>query len=128
MAHQHCHCIPWDYIKNNIQEVQECDIFGRNCFFDKMQNLTKSLENPCDHCIEGCDYIHYNKEIVKQEKIVSLNEIGFRYFSNLNGDKCFGTHRAICEIAKDVNNTFKVVMDRLTEFGFSVMGWGCSIE
>ena len=125
LAHEHCHCIPWDYLKNNIQEVQECDIFGRNCFFDKMENLTKSSENPCDHCVEGCDYIHYNKEIVKQEKIVSADEkTDWRYLSHLNGEKCFGTHRAMCDIVKDVNNTFKVVMDRLTVLRFGEFHWG----
>ena len=30
-----CFCIPWDFLSNT--DVQECDVFGRTCFFDAMK-------------------------------------------------------------------------------------------
>ena len=47
----------------------ECDIFGRACFYNAMKNLTQSPFDSCTQCIDECDYIQYNKEIVSMKVI-----------------------------------------------------------
>ena len=46
-----CKCIPWDFIHFGQQfkiPDTECDVFGRACFFNAMEDLTKSPdENLC---------------------------------------------------------------------------------
>ena len=31
-----CQCIPWDFMHNT--EMSECDVFGRTCFLNVMEN------------------------------------------------------------------------------------------
>ena len=50
-----CFCIPWDFL--SITDVQECDVFGRTCFFDAMKISAKSANDSCNHCIKECDFI-----------------------------------------------------------------------
>ena len=42
-AYQVCKCVPWDFA-NKIMEGKECDIFGRTCFFNKIENLTHMFD------------------------------------------------------------------------------------
>ena len=42
LAEKMCKCIPWDYLHN--KKSVECDIFGRTCFYNAMENLTISTE------------------------------------------------------------------------------------
>ena len=63
-----CQCVPWDF-ENAISESTECDIFGRTCFFNVMENMTHSRDEFCYHCIEECDWIKYRRRIIGSESI-----------------------------------------------------------
>ena len=94
IATEICKCIPWDFIQNS--KANECDVFGRTCFYNTMKNLTKFPENFCKQCIEECDYIKFNKQIIKEEKFadISNKKWKFQYWKNVipsNTRKCFGS-------------------------------------
>ena len=60
MAQDLCHCIPWDFVYANSNK-NECDVFGRTCFFSAIRNISQSHKNECSHCMEKCNYIQYHK-------------------------------------------------------------------
>ena len=70
LAMNFCHCIPWDFM-TNITKKNECDVFGRTCFFNAIKNLTQSEVSQCIHCRKACDHITYSKKITKQNPIGS---------------------------------------------------------
>ena len=68
MAFDNCKCIPWDFV-NKINGAEECDIFGRTCFFNMIETLTHGSGHNCQHCIEECDWVRYRKVVVEAEKL-----------------------------------------------------------
>ena len=68
LAIDSCGCIPWDFLTSK-ENVQECDIFSRKCFFNKMENLTHDPRNFCPRCIDECDKIEFRKEIVEEKSL-----------------------------------------------------------
>ena len=73
LATEICKCIPWDFIQKS--KVNECDVFGRTCFYNTMKNLTKGLQNFCKHCVKECDYIKFNKQIIKDKIFADIDNI-----------------------------------------------------
>ena len=70
-AFETCFCVPWDFTKN-VKHAKECDIFGRTCFFNKIANLTHTMErDSCSHCEDECDWIQY-KRVVKEKQSIKL--------------------------------------------------------
>ena len=63
-----CQCAPWDFMHRSSEE--ECDVFGRTCFYHAMEQLTGAHDDPCTHCIPGCNHMKYKKEIVEKKKMV----------------------------------------------------------
>ena len=68
-AYKICQCLPWDFV-NTISESTECDVFGRTCFFNVMENMTHSRDEFCSHCIEECDWVKYRRKIIGSESIM----------------------------------------------------------
>ena len=63
-----CKCIPWDFMHNT--QAKECDLFGRTCFYNAMEELTKSNQSHCKEClIKECDHTTYEAIITKEKKI-----------------------------------------------------------
>ena len=50
-------------VQDSFATTNECDVFGRTCFFNAMKNLTLFDADECKYCINTCDFIHYDKEI-----------------------------------------------------------------
>ena len=67
-ASDKCKCIPWDFFQKE-KHYQECDIFGRTCFFAEFDNLTHFPGNICSHCLEECNKIEFHRKILKEEKL-----------------------------------------------------------
>lgn len=67
-AYETCRCIPWDFV-NNLQDANECDIFGRTCFFNMIETLTHGSNENCTHCIDECDFVRYRRRITEQSSI-----------------------------------------------------------
>ena len=67
-AFENCHCLPWDFV-NKINGSKECDIFGRTCFFNKMENLTHMVDESCSHCIEECEWIKYRRKVLSSKSL-----------------------------------------------------------
>ena len=63
-----CQCAPWDFM--HISNEEECDVFGRTCFYRAMEKLTRDQDDPCSHCIPGCDQMKYKKEITEVKQIM----------------------------------------------------------
>ena len=63
-----CQCAPWDFM--HISSKEECDVFGRTCFYHAMEKLTRDQNDPCSHCIPGCDRMKYKKEIMEVKQIM----------------------------------------------------------
>ena len=114
LAMEQCKCIPWDFISRN--KSQECDVFGRTCFFQSMENLTQFPKDPCTHCVLECDYVDYIKEITTKKLITVKEEDQYMADKFINGEnlRCFpDKSKAICkgtngfiEFFYDENNTF----------------------
>ena len=112
MAIEMCNCAPWDFI--HISHKSECDVFGRTCFFNAMENFTVSPIKYCNHCIDECDYIKYSRVITKQKKLQQskTQSTGARngeyfYFmplvEKIDG-KCRG-QKVFCDYFLDINYT-----------------------
>ena len=69
-AFETCKCVPWDFA-NNIKGADECDIFGRTCFFNKIERLTHKQVKTCSHCMFECEWIRYRRR-VRQSKSLAL--------------------------------------------------------
>ena len=63
-----CKCVPWDFA-NGIKERKECDVFGRTCFFNRIENLTHTVDEACSYCQEECDWTRYRRDIIGSESI-----------------------------------------------------------
>ena len=116
LAKNQCQCIPWDFLTKD--KLQECDVFGRTCFFKAMENFTQYPKDPCPNCVLGCEYIKYKKEIV-EKKILSdryeeSNELATK---NIEGGETFRCYpykgKIFCkgeegflDFFHDVNRTF----------------------
>ena len=113
LAHEKCHCIPWDF-EHNI-EAEECDVFGRKCFFDSISNYTKYPINLCPHCIKACDDTKYIKETTKLVPLykgqnVNSRQGNYKYaniycvgLGSICGN-CTGS-KAFCNFMMDTNHT-----------------------
>ena len=72
MAYKACQCIPWDFFHlmiNQSNGVAKCDAFGRTCFHDTINNVTKD-DTYCQHCIKECDMMKFNLKVHKEEEII----------------------------------------------------------
>ena len=67
-----CNCTPWDFIVK--ERNQECDIFGRTCFYNAMENLLQNDTNLCHHCIMNCDFLKFRKELIRKEEISNFEK------------------------------------------------------
>ena len=110
LSKDQCQCIPWDFIDTDSNIQDECDVFGRKCFFNAMENLTRQFHtNHCDHCIKECDFVKFNKEITKEEsltKMINHGDVKGKYISyesmlgNISGNK------PLKEFIRDNDNIF----------------------
>ena len=94
LAKETCQCLPWDFIHKNMTPFeQECDVFGRTCFFATMRNLSESSEDLCPTCKKACDYTEYSKILMDNGDLeavkyylfnkASLNHTYFERFHEL---------------------------------------------
>ena len=67
-ASEQCQCVPWDFA-NNIKDSEECDVFGRTCFFNMIENLTHEIHDFCSHCEEEFDWIRYRRKVIGSESV-----------------------------------------------------------
>ena len=87
LAKNYCKCIPWDFLNNNSTSsnsneiMEECDVFGRTCFFETMQKLSQTANQSCSHCLPECDYIHYNK-VIQSDKTKPVTDLNFLTYIN----------------------------------------------
>ena len=68
IASENCGCIPWDFYGDN-QGMPECDVFGRTCFLNTIENVTHFLitkenitdftKGLCHKCPRACEYQKY---------------------------------------------------------------------
>ena len=127
LAHEKCHCIPWDFVHNI--EAEECDVFGRMCFYDSISNYTKYPINLCPHCIKACDSTKYIKAMTKSVPLYKGLKIYKRKykFANIHClggicGNCTGS-KAFCKFMMDNNHTlidkeFKNLINNKGEYDF----------
>ena len=92
-----CACIPWDFSLNVSNHVNECDIFGRTCFYNAMKQSIS-----CPHCLDACQFSQYHKTKVIQEEL----NLGKLYSWSKYYAKSSPCHpRDFCDYVQDENNT-----------------------
>ena len=93
-----CKCIPWDYMHNTLAE--ECDIFGRTCFYNTMEKLTMSNEeNICNQCIQECDFTKF--EIITSKEIIN----SFQKYEYIQSQRICKGQKAFCDFILSGNGT-----------------------
>ena len=119
-----CQCIPWDFIDHESDKL-ECDVFGRTCFFNAMQNLSHLHINSCPHCKDDCEFTKY-RTLVKD-----VNDDGFLEYENGNwfyaferGDDWAEGERELKDLFLDRNHTlasktFKDTFNSFISFQFT---------
>ena len=101
-----CKCIPWDFISN--ANTKECDIFGRTCFYNAIENMTQSNHH-CKHCIEDCDSIEFKRELNEERELSHKDEdfeVQGRYVSTSWKYGCKGEELFV-QFFCDSNMTFE---------------------
>ena len=72
-AYEDCSCIPWDFFHSKKNEgAKECDVFGRTCFQNAMNRVTKD-EDACNHCIGECNWMNFNLRILSEKSLALEN-------------------------------------------------------
>ena len=115
LALEKCQCVPWDFVTEKNHE--ECDIFGRSCFFDTIKNLTISPEDPCNEiCLKECNHVDYHKELTMEKNLFReikarhwdiLEEVEGTYLSwNVLTNKITDGNEAFMDFISDKNGTF----------------------
>ena len=116
-----CKCIPWDFnFIHHDRQIQECDIFGRTCFYHSVKNLTLiSKDIICNHCIKECDYATYDIVEIGKKSIGDI--LKRKYFDvNKNTGQCTG-QRALCDyFTAPINGT---LIDKGLENAFNAMAF-----
>jgi hypothetical protein len=108
-GHQICGCIPWDFI-HALMDVSECDLFGRTCFHNVINNVTHSNTDSCPECLESCQIVEYKKKISKMEAMTK--DLGDNYhvtpskYYTLYAGECYG-QAAFCDFLIDPNRTLE---------------------
>ena len=121
-----CQCVPWDFVTLEAQNnLSECDVFGRTCFLNVVNNVTHSEVNLCPQCMKSCQYLHFHIVSVKSAPLADDVGMGgmsryFKYF----GDYCY--RKDFCIYHLDKNRTFTPLSPaeqmmtkstKLTDFG-----------
>ena len=64
LAFKECNCIPVEFV-NTIDNAEICDIFGKTCFMNMIENMTHESRNLCPHCIDECDKTVFTNNVIK---------------------------------------------------------------
>ena len=85
MAYKVCQCIPWDFLPTlHNPEAEVCDVFGRNCFQNAMNNVSKNGKD-YKHCIGECDMMQFylrvlsEKDLTAEKNLVLQQVVNFRF-------------------------------------------------
>ena len=104
LARKVCKCQPWDYFAQGMEEFSECDVFGRKCFVEQMKSLAQFPKAFCPDCKKACDYLEYQREIIKVEKIHDEFGLVGKYYTSAAG-RAIGS-RAIIDFVEDNDEIF----------------------
>ena len=100
LAKVKCQCNPWEFISaQKFFQVDECDIFGRTCFFAAMKNFSESQTDPCPHCLKACDSFKYQKRVIQSEEFTNSQQTP-------KSDPILKRFFAMKEYIYDLNNTY----------------------
>lgn len=101
IAIENCGCIPWDFPLNIIDsDVMECDIFGRTCFMNSIEQSTANEINQCPQCQDECEFMEFHKTRIT-EKAIKYGEGWFKFSS----DGCIPDY--FCDYLLDANDTIE---------------------
>ena len=92
LAYNTCGCIPWDIFHHG--SYPECDIFGRTCFMNVIENITLT-KGQCEDCHNDCQYLRYRYKVTEN---VIKDHVKF------SSDGCSGI-KALCNYLEDKNHT-----------------------
>ena len=113
-ALENCGCIAWDFPINITEPIEECDVFGRTCFYNSMKEPIDDDRNQCQQCRDDCEFITYHKTHVTTKEKYLYNSIETQFYPNLqqvthvnSKEPC--TPKYLCEYLIDVNNTIEAL-------------------
>ena len=89
-AYKYCDCIPWDFFHQKKSQMQECDVYGRTCFHNMVNRVTKERD-ACHHCDDECDKMDFHLRIINEKNLtlegtpyVSVNYNGYVKIGNMH--------------------------------------------
>ena len=105
LAQEQCNCKPWDFLDSN-STYDECDIFGRACFFDTVERQTVYQAKVCPQCKADCESTVFKKEITLEKDIKYPNAILDINMNSFNkGEKWIDGDKELGLFFMDRNNT-----------------------
>ena len=123
-----CKCIPWDFMHQNAQ-AKECDIFGRTCFYNAMENSSKS-NNVCKDCLKECDYTTYDGIAIKETEISGfkgyLSTTVFEIIDHYKDTAYCVGDKAFCDYFWPINGTN--IIDKGLENSFNAIYGGIPLK
>ena len=94
-----CQCIPWDFPIATTKQADECDVFGRTCFFNVVKHTAFNADK-CPQCSNACEFMMYRKTMVKEK----VSEDKKSLFSEPNNFKSC-TKEDFCDYLINFNGT-----------------------
>ena len=93
-----CQCIPWDFPIATKKKADECDVFGRTCFFNVLKHTAFNADK-CPQCSNACEFMMYRKTMVKEKEFTGES----LFFETDNFKNC--PKKELCEYLSNVNGT-----------------------
>lgn len=97
-AIDNCRCIPWDFPIATKKKTDECDVFGRTCFFNVLKHTTFNADT-CPQCSNTCEFMMYRKVMVKEKEFAGES----LFFESNNFKSC--RRKELCEYLMNFNGT-----------------------
>ena len=104
-----CQCSPWDFLHK--VNGNECDVFGRTCFYNSIKNLSQYHVDLCPQCKRECDYVEFKKEMISSNEINSEGSYytsvssEYLYCSSTDCRNNSNSRKEFLEYFYDLNNT-----------------------
>ena len=104
LAFDVCGCIPWEFFR--VGSYPECDVFGRTCFKNAMENITLT-DAVCEDCFDDCQYLRYRYKMTNVVTDTITQDFwgdNENAYVQISDGECSGL-QAICHYLQDKNHT-----------------------
>ena len=109
IASDYCKCLPWEFSAIDSKvffKNEECNVFGRSCFFEQMSNYSLTEDKNCTYCGNDCVFMEYPKEFISKAPLVTGDDYGrfSKYLLINDSNMCREENKEFCEYARDLQH------------------------